>query len=155
MTKKSIFDKMGLLNYVIIYMSEKRQIFTNPKRELEDEALKVGQKEIREAFKIKAIENRNEKYDLEVYGDKIKDLIAKYDAAISFSLIKVATDEEANILWLLEFHGPEHLKGGKSQIIKSFQGYIKDVYSQLETYLLNEFERDAEEEKGQNGKRKK
>ena len=74
------------------------------------EELKEGQKEIREAFKRKAEENRNERYDLEMYGDKIKDLIAKYDAAISFGLTKAATDEEANILWLLEFHGPEHLK---------------------------------------------
>lgn len=132
-------------------MSERRQIFTDHKRELDVEELKEGQKEIREAFKRKAEENRNERYDLEMYGDKIKDLIAKYDAAISFGLTKAATDEEANILWLLEFHGPEHLKGGKRQIVKSFQGYINDVYDQLNDCLVNEYERDEEEEKGQNG----
>lgn len=126
-------------------MSEKRQIFSDPGSLDEDEALKEGQKEIREAFKRKAEENRNERYDLEMYGDKIKDLIDKYDAVISFSLTKAKADEEANILWLLEFHGPEHLKGNKRQIVKSFQGYIKDIYNQLEIYLLNEFERDAEE----------
>ena len=54
-------------------MSERRQIFTDHKRELDVEELKEGQKRNSGGFlKKKAEENRNERYDLEMYGDKIK-----------------------------------------------------------------------------------
>lgn len=110
-------------------------------------------KDMRDSFRALAAEKKNEERDQEDFYDKIRDLIVKYEAAGSFSLAKTAADEDQHIIWLLELHGSDHLKGGQRQIIKSFKGYIQDIYDALEEYLQTEYETDPEEVNGQRGKK--